>query len=77
MVCTRFRVASRCVRGSTAPQIEDVAGLCYWKNGKVEVNAAAELIEPYIPDNAVLFTAGAYISYANSVLAGITVFYDG
>ena len=43
----------------------------------IPTQAAAELIEPYIPDNGVLFNAGAYISYANSVLAGITVFYDG
>jgi hypothetical protein len=43
----------------------------------VPTQAAAELIEPYIPDNGVLFDAGAYISYANAVLAGITVFYDG
>ena len=43
----------------------------------IPTQAAAELIEPYIPDNGVLFDAGAYISYANSVLAGITVFYDG
>jgi len=43
----------------------------------IPTSTTADLIEPYIPDNAVLFTAGAYISYANGVLAGITVFYDG
>jgi len=43
----------------------------------IPTSTTADLIEPYIPDNAVLFTAGAYISYANTVLAGITVFYDG
>ena len=43
----------------------------------IPTSTTADLIEPYIPDNAVLFDAGAYISYANGVLAGITVFYDG
>ena len=43
----------------------------------IPTSTTADLIESYIPDNAVLFDAGAYISYANGVLAGITVFYDG
>ena len=42
----------------------------------VPTQAAAELIEPYIPDNAVLFDAGAYISVGSAV-ATVTVFYDG
>jgi len=37
---------------------------------------ATELIEPYIPDNAVLFDAGAYVSFP-AAAATITVFYDG
>jgi len=38
--------------------------------------SATELIEPYIPDNAVLFDAGAYVSFP-AAAATITVFYDG
>jgi hypothetical protein len=37
---------------------------------------ATELIEPYIPDNAVLFNAGAYVSFP-AAAATVTVFYDG
>ena len=43
----------------------------------VPTSTTADLIEPYIPNDGILFDAGAYISYANGVLAGITVFYDG
>ena len=42
----------------------------------VPTQAAAELIEPYIPDNAVLFDAGAYVNFGSAV-ATVTVFYDG
>ena len=42
----------------------------------VPTQAAAELIEPYIPDNAVLFDEGAYVSFPGAA-ATITVFYDG
>ena len=42
----------------------------------VPTQAAAELIEAYIPDNAVLFDAGAYVNFGSAV-ATITVFYDG
>ena len=38
--------------------------------------SATELIEPYIPDNAVLFDAGAYVSFPGAA-ATVTVFYDG
>jgi hypothetical protein len=39
--------------------------------------STTDLIEPYIPDNAVLFDAGAYVSFGAGLAAGITVFYDG
>jgi len=42
----------------------------------IPTQAAAELIEPYIPDNAVLFDAGAYVNFGSAV-ATVTVFYDG
>ena len=42
----------------------------------VPTQAAAELIESYIPDNAVLFDSGAYVNFGSAV-ATVTVFYDG
>ena len=39
--------------------------------------STTDLIEPYIPDNAVLFDAGAYVSFSAGLAAGVTVFYDG
>ena len=42
----------------------------------VPTQAAAELIEPYIPDNGILFNAGAYVNFGSAV-ATVTVFYDG
>ena len=42
----------------------------------VPTQAAAELIDPYIPDNAVLFDSGAYVNFGSAV-ATVTVFYDG
>ena len=42
----------------------------------VPTQAAAELIEPYIPDNGILFDAGAYVNFGSAV-ATVTVFYDG
>ena len=39
--------------------------------------STTDLIEPYIPDNAVLLDAGAYVSFAAGLAAGVTVFYDG
>ena len=38
--------------------------------------STTDLIEPYIPDNAVLFDAGAYVNFGSAV-ATVTVFYDG
>ena len=39
--------------------------------------SATDLIEPYVPDNGILFKAGAYISLPSGVAASTTVFYDG
>ena len=39
--------------------------------------ADTALKEPYIPDNAVLFDAGAYINIPETSITGLTVFYDG
>ena len=34
-------------------------------------------IDPYIPDNGVLFKAGAYITVPAASVTGVTVYYDG
>ena len=43
----------------------------------VPTTGAVDSIEPYIPDNAVLFDAGAYITIPAAAVTGLTVFYDG
>ena len=43
----------------------------------IPTTTTAELIEPYIPDNGILFSDGAYFSAPDAVANGITVFYDG
>jgi len=43
----------------------------------VPTTGAVDSIEPYIPDNAVLFDAGAYITIPAASVTGLTVFYDG
>jgi hypothetical protein len=43
----------------------------------VPTTGAVDSIEPYIPDNAVLFDAGAYINIPAAAITGLTVFYDG
>ena len=61
------------------------AGIIEFKNSSVSgttlltipTTTTAELIEPYIPDNGVLFDEGAYFSAADGVANGVTVFYDG
>ena len=61
------------------------AGIIEFKNSSVSgttlltipTTTTAELIEPYIPDNGVLFEDGAYFSSADGVANGVTVFYDG
>jgi len=37
----------------------------------------AALIDPYIPDNGVLFDAGAYVNLTAADVTGVTVYYDG
>ena len=43
----------------------------------IPTGVTAGTLEPYIPDNGVLFNAGAYINAAANVQEGVTVFYDG
>ena len=37
----------------------------------------AALIDPYIPDNGILFTDGCYVQATASAVVGISIFYDG
>jgi hypothetical protein len=43
----------------------------------IPTTGAVDSIEPYIPDNAVLFDAGAYVNIPAAAITGLTVFYDG
>jgi len=43
----------------------------------IPLTGAVEPIDPYIPDNGVLFSAGAYINLTAADVTGITVYYDG
>ena len=43
----------------------------------VPTTGAVDAIEPFIPDNGILFKAGAYITVPAASVTGITVFYDG
>jgi hypothetical protein len=43
----------------------------------VPLTGAVSSMDPYIPDNGVLFKAGAYINLTAADITGITVFYDG
>ena len=43
----------------------------------IPLTGAVSSIDPYIPDNGVLFDAGAYITVAAAAVTGLTVFYDG
>ena len=37
----------------------------------------AALIDPYIPDNGILFTDGCYVQATATAVVGISIFYDG
>ena len=43
----------------------------------IPLTGAVGNIDPYIPDNGVLFSAGAYINLTAADVTGITVYYDG
>jgi hypothetical protein len=43
----------------------------------IPLTGAVSSIDPYIPDNGVLFDAGAYITVPAASVTGVTVFYDG
>ena len=43
----------------------------------IPLTGAVSSIDPYIPDNGVLFDAGAYINVPAASVTGVTVYYDG
>ena len=43
----------------------------------IPTTGAVSSIDPYIPDNGVLFKAGAYITVPAASVTGVTVYYDG
>ena len=72
------------IRGITGTS-KAVAGSIVFKNTSITgttlltipLTGAVSSIEPYIPDNGVLFDAGAYITVPATSVTGVTVFYDG
>jgi len=72
------------IRGITGTS-KAVAGSIVFKNTSITgttlltipLTGAVDAIEPYIPDNGVLFDAGAYITVPATSVTGVTVFYDG
>jgi len=72
------------IRGITGTS-KAVAGNIVFKNTSITgttlltipTTGAVDAIEPYIPDNGVLFDAGAYITVPAASVTGVTVFYDG
>jgi len=43
----------------------------------IPLTGAVSSIDPYIPDNGVLFNAGAYVNITAADITGVTVYYDG
>ena len=43
----------------------------------IPLTGAVSSIDPYVPDNGVLFKAGAYINVPAASVTGATVYYDG
>ena len=43
----------------------------------IPLTGTAASIDPYIPDNGVLFKAGAYVNLTAADVTGVTVYYDG
>jgi len=43
----------------------------------IPLTGAVSSIDPYIPDNGVLFDAGAYVNITAADITGVTVYYDG
>ena len=72
------------IRGITGTS-KAVAGSIVFKNTSITgtslltipLTGAVDSIDPYIPDNGVLFDAGAYVNLTAASVTGVTVYYDG
>ena len=72
------------IRGITGTS-KAVAGNIVFKNTSITgttlltipLTGGVSSIDPYIPDNGVLFSAGAYITVPAASVTGVTVYYDG
>ena len=72
------------IRGITGTS-KAVAGNIVFKNTSITgtslltipTTGAVDSIDPYIPDNGVLFDAGAYVNLTAASVTGVTVYYDG
>jgi hypothetical protein len=72
------------IRGITGTS-KAVAGNIVFKNTSITgtslltipLTGGVDSIDPYIPDNGVLFDAGAYVNLTAASVTGVTVYYDG
>jgi len=72
------------IRGITGTS-KAAAGSIVFKNTSITgtslltipLTGAVSSIDPYIPDNGVLFKAGAYVNLTAADVTGVTVYYDG
>jgi len=72
------------IRGITGTS-KAVAGNIVFKNTSITgtslltipLTGTVASIDPYIPDNGVLFDAGAYVNLTAASVTGVTVYYDG
>ena len=59
------------------------AGIVFFKNAsasgvtQLALDIKDDTIDPYIPDNGIMFSDGAYFQITGTSPTGLTVFYDG
>ena len=69
------------IRGMTG--VGAGAGIVFFKNAsatgvtQLALDVKDDTIDPYIPDNGIMFSDGAYFQITGTSPTGLTVFYDG